>query len=263
MLTTPVVVVPDRVELIALHQFPLVRPGDDLAKMILDALAGRDVSLRTGDVLVLAQKIVSKAQGRYVKLTDIEPSARARQLAEIAEKDPRVVELVLRESRQVLRCVPGVIVVETKHGFVLANAGIDRSNVDQTEDGERVLLLPEDPDGACELLRQQIQQRRGVDVAVVINDSLGRAWRNGTIGTALGASGLPLLQDMRGIPDLFGEILRSTEVGTGDEIAAAASLVMGQAGEGRPVVLVRGIPHPRPNGRGRDLLRSREKDLFR
>ncbi|PWC94112.1 coenzyme F420-0:L-glutamate ligase [Azospirillum sp. TSO5] len=252
-----------RLELLAPGNVPLVAPGDDLARLIVDAFAAEAVELRTGDVLVLAQKIVSKAQGRYAALEEVEPSARAVELARTAGKDPRIVELVLRESREVLRCVPGVIVVETRHGVVLANAGIDRSNVDQSGSGERVLLLPEDPDGTCRDLRRRLADLTGADVGVIINDSLGRAWRNGTVGTALGVSGLPALEDLRGSPDLFGYDLRATDVAAADEIAAAASLLMGQSNEGRPVVLVRGLRHPRGDGAGSDLLRPREKDLFR
>lgn len=254
---------PARLELLAPGGLPLVAPGDDLARLIADAFAAEAVALRDGDVLVLAQKIVSKAEGRYAVLEEVEPSARAVELARTAGKDPRVVELVLRESREVLRCVPGVIIVETRHGVVLANAGIDRSNVDQAAGGERVLLLPEDPDGSCRDLRRRLAALTGADVGVIINDSLGRAWRNGTVGTALGVSGLPALADLRGSPDLFGYDLRTTDVANADEIAAAASLLMGQSGEGRPVVLVRGLPHPRGDGAGRDLLRPRNKDLFR
>jgi coenzyme F420-0:L-glutamate ligase/coenzyme F420-1:gamma-L-glutamate ligase len=212
---------------------------------------------------VLAQKIVSKAEGRYAALADITPSPRAVELAATCEKDARLVELILRESREVLRCVPGVIVVETRHGYVLANAGIDRSNVSQESDGERVLLLPADPDASAAALRRRLADLSGIDVGVIINDSLGRAWRNGTVGTALGVSGVVALEDLRGQSDLFGFALRTTEVGIADEIAAAASLLMGQSGEGRPVVLVRGLAHVRGEGSGRDLQRPRTKDLFR
>ena len=263
MPSQPIAAVDTRVELIAPHPVPLVRPGDDLREIVIGSLGSSNLTLRDGDIVVLAQKIVSKVQNRYVALADVEPSNEARRLAEIADKDPRVVELILQESKEVLRCVPGVIVVETKQGFVLANAGIDRSNVDQFGGSERVLLLPEDIDGTCEKLRHDLRKATSASVGVIINDSLGRAWRNGTVGTALGVSGLPAVQDLRGTPDLFGEKLKSTDVGFADEIAAAASLVMGQSHEGRPIVLVRGIQMPRPFGRGSDLIRPREKDLFR
>lgn len=251
-----------RVELIALGSVPLVKPGDDLGDIILRAAAADHVALTTGDVIVVAQKIVSKAQDRYVRLDSVSPSARAHELAAIAQKDARLVELILRESREVLRCSEGVIVVETHHGLVLANAGIDRSNVDQTDDGERVLLLPTDPDGTCSELRRQIATAIGVDIGVVINDSLGRAWRMGTIGAAIGVSGISALTDMRGKPDLFGFRLRVTEIATADEIAAAASLLMGQGDENCPVIVVRGL-RIAAEGKASDLIRPREKDLFR
>ena len=254
---------PARLEIVALPGLPLVGPGDDLAVLACEAVNRDGLSLANGDILSFAQKVVSKAEGRLVELTEVRPSPRAEELALVAGKDPRVVELILRESREVLRCVPGVIIVETHTGLVLANAGIDRSNVEQGSSGERVLLLPADPDASCVTLRGRIRELAGADVGVVINDSVGRAWRNGTIGTALGSSGVPALQDLRGTPDLFGYTLSSSEVATADEIAAASSLVMGQSDEGRPLVLIRGFPYPRPDAPARPLIRGRERDLFR
>jgi coenzyme F420-0:L-glutamate ligase/coenzyme F420-1:gamma-L-glutamate ligase len=218
-------------------------------------------------VLVLAQKIVSKAEGRSVRLADVTPSARARELAPQCDKDPRLVELILSEAAEVLRVRPGVIVVVHRLGFVLANAGIDRSNVgpvaeDPSAD-DRVLLLPRDPDGSAQALGAALKTTTGASVAVIINDSLGRAWRNGTVGTALGASGLPALVDLRGRPDWFNRALQTTEVGLADEIAAAASLLMGQADEGRPIVLMRGLAADRRSGTGQELIRRRELDMFR
>jgi coenzyme F420-0:L-glutamate ligase/coenzyme F420-1:gamma-L-glutamate ligase len=254
---------PNRLELIALRHLGLIEPGDDLPALIVAALDKESLQLRDGDVVVIAQKIVSKAEGRHARLADVVPSGRAAELARRCDKDPRLVELMLREANEVLRCVPGVIIVENRHGVVLANAGIDRSNVDQDEGGERVLLLPADPDRSSAAFRARFKELAAVDVGVVINDSIGRAWRNGTQGTAIGISGVPALSDLRGQPDLFGFRLRVTEVGTADEIAAAASLLMGQSGEGRPVVLLRGLPHPRDDGRARDLIRPHARDLFR
>jgi len=256
--------VPGRsVELFATRRIGNIRPGDDLARHIVNAFRqdGRDFS--TGDILVVAQKIVSKCEGRLVNLGTIVPSERAKELAAICQKDPRVIELVLRESREVLRCRPGVIIVETHRGVVLANAGIDRSNVEQTDDGEWVLLLPENPDASCSALRQKIAEITGAQIGVIINDSLGRAWRNGTIGTAIGVSGVRALQDLRNQPDLFGYALQTTEVGTADEIAAAASLVMGQAAEGTPAILISGLDRFLNEGIAQDLVRKREGDLFR
>jgi coenzyme F420-0:L-glutamate ligase / coenzyme F420-1:gamma-L-glutamate ligase len=250
--------------LTALAGIPAVRAGDDLARLVLDGLAASGERLADGDVLVLAQKIVSKSEGRSVRLGDVVPSARARELGAQCDKDPRLVELILSEADEVLRVRPGVIVVVHRLGFVLANAGIDRSNVGpDTDEAERVLLLPRDPDGSAQALRAALGAATGADVGVIVNDSLGRAWRNGTIGTALGAAGLPALVDLRGQPDLFNRALQTTEVGLGDEIAAAASLLMGQADEGRPIVLVRGFRFERRDGTGAELIRRRELDLFR
>jgi coenzyme F420-0:L-glutamate ligase/coenzyme F420-1:gamma-L-glutamate ligase len=251
------------VELIASRHIGLIGEGDDLAAIIADSFAKDGIALRDGDIVVIAQKIVSKAEGRYAYLADVVPSARAVELAATCDKDPRLVELILRESREVLRCVRNVIVVENHHGIVLANAGIDRSNVEQTGRGERVLLLPKDPDASAAAIRDALMERTGARVGVVINDSIGRAWRIGTIGTAIGVSGLAALWDKRGEPDLFGFKLRTTDVGHADEIAAAASLLMGQSAEGTPVVLVRGLTHGAESGKATDLVRAREMDLFR
>lgn len=247
----------------ALAGFPTVRAGDDLAALVLAAVATSGLVVETGDILVLAQKIVSKAEGRTVALSAVESSDRARELAAKADKDPRVVELILRESVEVLRCRPGVIIVEDKRGFVMANAGIDASNVETPDGEEAVLLLPEDPDASAAHIRAAIADCTGVEIGVVINDSFGRAWRMGTVGTAVGVAGIPALLDLRGRPDRNGRILRTTDLGVADEVAAAASLMMGQAGEGRPAVLVRGFPYAAAGGSARDLVRPRIMDLFR
>ena len=239
----------------------MVRPGDNIANLIVHGLASSGLSLRRGDVLVIAQKIVSKAEGRTVDLREVTPSARAEKLAAEVDKDPRLAELILRESTEVVRHRKGVLVVAHRSGIVLANAGIDASNV--AGDEHRVLLLPEDCNRSCREIRAQLAARTGVEASVLIIDSLGRAWRNGTVGIALGAAGLPALLDLRGTPDLFGRELRSTEVGIADEIAAAASMLMGQAGEGTPVVLLRGLNLPEADGSATDLIRARELDLFR
>jgi len=255
---------PHGLVLTPLDGIPMIAAGDDLAAVILAALEHSGRTLAAGDVLVLAQKIVSKAEGRMVDLRTVTPSPRAVALAKETQKDPRIVELILAESTEVLRHRPGVLIVAHRLGIVLANAGIDRSNVDRSNAGdENVLLLPRDPDRSCAELRRAINAATGVDVGVVIVDSIGRAWRNGTIGTAIGVSGLPGLLDLRGTPDLFGRALETTEVGLADELAAAASLVMGQAGEGRPVVLARGLGYGRRDGTAQELVRAREKDLFR
>jgi coenzyme F420-0:L-glutamate ligase/coenzyme F420-1:gamma-L-glutamate ligase len=250
---------PDLV-LTALPGIPMIAAGDDVAAIIVASLRDAGLALATGDVLVLAQKIVSKAEGRSVDLATVTPSPRAVTLGKETGKDARLVELILAESTEVLRHRPGVLIVAHKLGPVLANAGVDRSNVDGRE---HVLLLPRDPDRSCAELRRAIAAAAGVEVGVMIIDSIGRAWRNGTIGTAIGVAGLPGLLDLRGTPDLYGRPLETTEVGLADELAAAASLVMGQAGEGRPVVLARGLGYGRRDGTARELVRPREKDLFR
>ena len=247
-------------ELIAVPGIPMVQAGDDLAALIADGLARADLVTRPGDVLVVAQKVVSKAEGRMVDLASVTPSPRAIALAEEVQKDPRLVELILSESVRVVRARPGLLIVEHRLGFVMANAGVDRSNVAPPQDGteERVLLLPCDPDASAEALRARL------GVPVVINDSFGRAWRRGTVGVAIGAAGLPALLDLRGRPDLFGRRLEVSITGFADEIAAAASLVMGQGAEARPVVLVRGLEWDgAPPSRATDLVRPAAEDLFR
>lgn len=251
--------------LTSLENIPLIRRDDNLADIVLKSLQDTGLELQDNDILVLAQKIVSKAEGRKVNLATVSPSARAIELAQQTEKDPRVVELMLQESNEVLRTRIGTIIVEHKLGFVCANAGIDHSNVagdgDTTE--EWVLLLPEDPDRSCALLRNEIESKTGKHIGVVIIDSHGRAWRNGTVGVAIGMSGVPGIIDKRGDKDLFGYTLRITIIGAADELAAAASLVMGQASEGRPVVHVRGFPYPLQEGSLKELIRPKEQDMFR
>lgn len=241
-------------EITALPDIPAVQAGDDLPALVRAGLARAGITLQPGDVLVFAQKIVSKSEGRRVALASVTPSDRAVELAAIAQKDPRVVELILRESREVLRCRPGVIVVEDNRGFVMANAGIDASNV---EGEDHVLLLPADPDGSAARLSAAL------GVAVVINDSFGRAWRLGTCGTAIGVAGMPGLLDLRGRPDRNGRALLTSELALADEVAAAASLLMGQADEGRPVVHLRGVPGVGGQGRAADLVRPKTMDMFR
>lgn len=243
----------------------MVQTGDDLAALILDALDRAQLALQDDDLLVLAQKIVSKAEGRWVNLAAVQPSPRAAELAAQIEKDPRLVELVLQESRAVLRTRPGTIIVEHRLGFVCANAGIDHSNVTGggSAEEEWVLLLPADPDASAQRLRQQLEDASGKHLGVLIIDSHGRAWRLGVVGITIGLSGLPGLVDLRGQPDLFGYTLRVTQIAAADELAAAASLVMGQAAEGTPVVHVRGFPYPLREAELGELIRPKEQDLFR
>lgn len=234
---------------------PQVAAGDDLATLVLAAHTPED-----GDIVVLAQKIVSKAEGRLVPLDTVTPSPRAVELAAECDKDPRLVELVLSETDEVMRVRKGVLIVRHRLGLVLANAGIDQSNIDHARPA--ALLLPRDPDASAAALRDALRARAGTDVAVLVIDSLGRAWRNGTTGTAIGAAGLPALLDLRGTPDIYGRRLETSELGLADEIAAAASLAMGQAGEGRPLAVVRGVPYARREGNAAELVRPRALDLF-
>lgn len=258
---------PVQLILTALPGLPLVQPGDDVAALILAGLRSAEITLALGDVIAIAQKIVSKAEGRLVKLSEVTPSARALELAALTQKDPRFVEVVLSESKEVLRTRFNTLIVEHRLGYVCANAGVDRSNVgpasDEEEQDEYLLCLPHDPDGTCQRLRERFRAETGVDVAVIINDSHGRAWRQGTVGVALGAAGFPALHDMRGHRDLFDYTLQVTQIGLADELAAAASLLMGQADEGRPVIHVRGVPYPFREGVAQELIRPKEIDLFR
>lgn len=258
-----------RLALLALPDLPLVEAGDDLVSLVLAGLDRGAWSLEDGDVVVLAQKIVSKAEGRAVRLDEVEPSERAREIAAQVHKDPRLVEVILGEARQVIRTKPGVLIVEDRRGLILANAGVDHSNVaqdpDSADEENTVLLLPEDPDASARRLRAGLEERTGARVGVIITDSLGRPWRLGTVGFAIGVAGFPALLDLRGRPDLFGHALRTTDVGEADQVAAAASLLMGQVNEGRPVVVVRGLAYPEgtPDASAQALLRPADEDMFR
>jgi coenzyme F420-0:L-glutamate ligase/coenzyme F420-1:gamma-L-glutamate ligase len=248
-----------------LPNIPMIHTGDDLVGTIWNGLSEANIIPQDGDILALAQKIVSKAEGRWVNLVSIQPSVRAIELAEKIEKDSRLVELILRESNQVLRTRIGTIIVEHHLGFVCANAGIDHSNVagegNPTE--EWVLLLPDNPDASAHVIRQKLESMSGVRLGVIIIDSHGRTWRQGVVGVAIGLSGLPGLVDMRGKSDLFGYNLRITTIGAADELAAAASLIMGQADEATPIVHVRGFPYKLGDGNLNELLRPKDQDLFR
>ncbi len=244
---------------------PMIQEGDDLGELIRQSLNRAGIDMVDGDILVIAQKVISKAEGRMVNLADITASAEAQQLAEQTGKDPRLVEVVLRESSRVLRSKKGTIIVEHRLGFVCASAGIDHSNVktDHPEDGEWVLLLPVNPDASAAALRAQLEESSGKRIGVLIIDSHGRAWRLGTVGITIGISGVPGVVDLRGEPDLFGFRLQITEVGAADELAAAASLVMGQAAEGTPVVHVRGFPYALRESSLAEMIRPRSMDMFR
>lgn len=251
-----------RLSIFAIPGIPLVQPGDDLASFILDGLSAMGEALAAGDIVVVAQKIISKAEGRLVSLGSVVPTARAHELAGVTGKDPRVVELVLQESREVLRAKTNVLIVEQNLGLVIANAGIDRSNVEGGSE-DMALLLPVDPDASARALRETLIERSGVDVAVVIADSVGRAWRYGTTGMAIGCAGLEPLWDQRGDTDMFGKVLEVTEVAVADQVASAANLAMGEARERTPAAVVRGLDTPRRERPATALVRAKKEDMFR
>lgn len=251
--------------LTALRELPLINGGDNLARIIMGGLSSTGVALEDQDIIVIAQKVVSKAEGRSVRLSAVNPGARARGLGDETGKDPRLIELILQESRRVLRTGPGVIIVQHRLGFVCANAGIDHSNVGAggADAGDTVLLLPCDPDGSASTIRRILEEQSGKRLGVMINDSHGRPWRLGTVGVCIGLSGVQPLTDQRGWSDIFGYVLKSTVVGAVDELAAGASLVMGQAAERTPVVHARGYPYALGDGSLEGLVRPEEQDLFR
>jgi coenzyme F420-0:L-glutamate ligase/coenzyme F420-1:gamma-L-glutamate ligase len=249
-----------RLELFAVPGLPMVQAGDNVAVLILAGLERAGQVLRDRDVVVVAQKIVSKAEGRTVDLADVVPSAAALELAAAVGKDPRIVEVVLSDSRKVVRSRPNLMIMQHRLGFVMANAGVDQSNVAATDGHQRALLLPVDPDGSAEAIRAELS--RLADVGVVISDSFGRPWRRGTAGVAIGSAGIPSLIDLRGQPDLFERVLEVSIIGFADEIAAAASLLQGQAAEAQPVVVVRGLTWQAPNVPVADVIRPPEEDLF-
>lgn len=250
---------PQRLELLAIPGLPMVQPGDDLAALIAD----RAAPLHDRDVLVIAQKIVSKAENRSVDLASVTPSARAIELAAEVGKDPRLVEVILSESTRVVRSRPNLLIMQHRLGFVMANAGVDHSNVALRDGIDRALLLPLDPDCSAATIRASLEARFGVRLGVIVSDSFGRPWRRGTTGVAIGSAGLPSLIDMRGQPDLFGRTLEVTIIGFADEIASAASLLQGQAAEAQPVVIVRGLTWTAPDAPVNELVRPPEEDLFR
>lgn len=255
--------IPERVTLCALPGIPLLRAGDDLGAIIVAAVAQARLDVDDGDIFVVAQKAVSKAQGRAVDLATVTPSSRARALAAEVGKDPRLVEVILSESVRVVRQRPGLLIVEHRCGWIMANAGVDQSNVPAGAGAEPVLLLPKDCDGAAEALRAALTTHFAKRLGIIINDSFGRPWRRGTVGVALGAAGIPALCDMRGQPDLNRRALKVTETGFADEVAAAASLLMGQADEGRPVVHVCGFAPSEAAVAAQALIRPAAEDLFR
>lgn len=245
--------------LIGLTGLPEIQAGDDLGALIVEAARRLDLALQPNDILVVTQKVVSKAEGRVVPLRDVSPSPAAHTWAACLGKDPRLVELIIREARRIVRMDHGLLLAETAHGFVCANAGVDRSNLP----GEDVAsLLPLDPDGSAEAIRDRIRVRSGADVAILISDTFGRPWREGLTNVAIGLSGLLPLQDYRDASDDFGRPLKATTIAVADELAAAAELVMGKTRR-IPAVLIRGYPYAKGEGRASLLLRPPVQDLFR
>jgi len=258
-----------RLTFIAVENIPMVQPGDDLVTLIEQGLESTGETLRDDDVIVIAQKIISKAEDRYLKLSTVEPSDEALKLALEVDKDPRKVQAILDESNEIIRKRPGVLIVEQKLGFVQANAGIDQSNIinKNGDDDDLCLLLPVDPDKSAANIKKEFRSRHNVNVGVIINDSIGRAWRIGSLGLAIGVAGFTALEDYIGQTDIYGRELVVTQVGAADEMAAGASLVMGQTDEKTPVVIVRGYKPREPEDsslRGvAPLLRPKDMDLFR
>jgi len=250
-----------QLSLLAVPGLPLVHQGDDLVALLISALESADLTLHDGDVLVVAQKIISKAEGRIVSLKTVQPSEKAIELAGATDKEPAVVQLILDESREILRHRPGVLIAEHRLGFVLANAGIDRSNV--TEDADDILLLPENPDQSAAELRRGLSDKLGVKLGVIIADSVGRAWRMGTTGMTLGCAGVDALVNLRGQTDMFGRVLQVSEHAVADSIAAAAELLMGEADEATPVIIVRGLHQGDSGQDSKVLLREKLEDMFR
>ncbi len=254
-----------RLELIGLKDFKYVHPGDNIASMVIEYCQRQNIEIHNEDIFVITQKIVSKSENRYRNLQDIKPGIRAHEYSLITKKDPRFVQLVLDESNKVLRAKKNTLIVEHKNGFICANAGIDHSNTESQSNNpeDNYLLLPQNSDLSAQRIRIDLERFYNLRFGVLIIDSHGRAWRNGTVGTTIGISGIPGLVDLRGSEDLFGFKLKITMVAASDELAAAASLLMGQAKEGIPIVIARGFPYKLREGNLSELIRNKKDDLFR
>ncbi len=252
----------NKLEVIALNNLPSIKEDDDIAKIILNHSRENNLDIQENDIFVIAQKIISKSEGRLIDLQRVETSRKAEEIAKEVSKDPRLVELIIQESNEIIRIQDGVIIVEHRLGHILANAGIDQSNI---EDGEgHVLLLPENPNKSAEQIRRDLELSLGIRISVIISDSMGRAWRLGTTGHAIGSSGVKTIIDLRGkSKDLFGRELQTTVIGFADQIASAAALVIGESNEGKPVAIVRGIDMPSDSDNVNDLIRPKKEDLFR
>lgn len=248
------------VQIIGIEGLPIIKTGDNIAKLICDAASRQGSPIKDLDIVIITHVVVSRAEGNIINLDDVVPSEFAKNIAKQYEKDPAIVEVVLRESKGISRMADGILITESKHGFVCANSGVDKSNVP----GERlVALLPDNPDRSAEKIRQEIKRITGSDVAVIISDTHGRPLRQGEINVAIGASGIMPIRDRRGEKDLFGYVLRVKQTAIADELASAAELVIGQANEGIPAAIIRGYNYPKSDGIGaKELIRPREKDLF-
>lgn len=254
----------NHIELLGINDLPNIKEGDNLTSILLDNARRHTITLDKSDILIITQKIVSKAEGRLIDLRAVIPTQRAKRIARLCGKKPELIQLILNESQEVLRIRKGLIIVRHKLGFVCANAGIDHSNtIENDPENNFVLLLPEDPDASARRIQDEIERQTGLEVGVLIIDSHGRAWRNGTVGTTIGIAGVPGVVDLRGTTDLFGYTLRATQVAAADELAAAASLLMGQADEGIPCVIARGFPYPLRDSKTSELIRSKKYDLFK
>lgn len=246
-------------EIIGLKKIPLVKPGDNIGDQIINAAKQDGIEIENNDVIVVAQKIISKAEGSVVRLSSVVPSSMAQQVASASRKDPRHVETILRESASIVRMVSGHLIVETRHGFVCANAGVDRSNV---ADQDSVVLLPKNPDHSAREIKKRIRELTGAEVAVLVSDTFGRAWRIGQVNVAIGVAGLKPITDYRGTKDMFGYVLNVTQMATADELASAAELVM-RKNDAIPVAIIRGVEYLPGNGSARELIRPKQDDLFR
>lgn len=247
------------IQIIGLRKLPLIKEGDNVADHIIRAAREEQVEIVSGDVIVIAQKIISKAEGGVVHLRSVTPSQKAQDIAKVSGKDPRHVEVILQESAKVIRSQSAHLIVETRHGFVCANAGVDRSNV---EDSDTITVLPVDGDKSAREIRRKIRDLTGADVGVIISDTFGRAWRIGQVNVAIGVDGLRPIMDYRGQKDMFGYVLNVTQMAVADELASAAELVMKKS-DGIPVAIVRGCDYVAGKGSVRDLIRSEQEDLFR
>jgi len=254
---------PPKVEIIAIPNIPMIQPGDDLPGIVFERAQAAGVAFENHDAIVVTHKVVSKAEGRSVRLSEVEPSPEAVELAALVHKNPRLVEVVLRESRGVVAMRPDLLVVENRLGVICANAGIDRSNVEQIGDDVTLILLPHDADASAHVIQNRLQSQSGKTLAVLIIDTLGRPFREGVIGMAIGVAGMEPLVDVRGQTDLFGYVMEHTIINRADEIAAASSMLMGQTSERLPVVIVRGANYRPGAGSGRGILREPGKDMFR